>query len=207
MSNGQLARLSDIKRGVSVLCVFGTFAILEWARAFFVPLAFSFLLTLCLNPLVSRLGRLGLPRSLGAMLVLGTLITLACAAVFSLPDDAQNLLAGLPASMRHFRQMLLDAASDRGGWWQRLNLIARSAGAVTAPASVTPPVLPVPVIKQDIGAALLQGSMGAAVALGQVAIVLFLVYFLLITRFPSSDAPGMVTRQILRDIAGQVQRY
>lgn len=190
-----------------MLCVFATLAVLSWARPFLVPLAFSFLLTLCLNPLVSRLGRLGLPRPLGAFMVLGALITLACAALLSLQDDAQSLLAELPAAVRHFRQMLMDAASDRGGWWQRLNMVARSTGAVTAPAATSSPVLPVPVIKGDIGTTLVHGSRGAVVLLGQLAVVLFLVYFLLIAKVPRSGKPGAVTRQILRDVAGQVQRY
>ena len=40
--------------------------------------------------------------------------------------------------MRHFRQMLMNAANDRDGWLPHLNLLARSTGTVTAPAMGAP---------------------------------------------------------------------
>jgi predicted PurR-regulated permease PerM len=69
--------LLQIKRGLFVLVAFAAIAMLAWARVFFIPLAFALLLTLSLNPLVSRLSRIGIPRTVGAALLLVTLVALA----------------------------------------------------------------------------------------------------------------------------------
>jgi predicted PurR-regulated permease PerM len=197
--------LLQIRRGIYLLVVFAAIAMLAWARVFFIPLAFAALLTLSLNPLVSRLRRVGVPRAAGAALLILSLVTLAAIAVLLLQDDALDLIKQLPASMRHFRQMLLEAASDRSGWWHRLNLVARSAGAAAPTSAMTPPVLPVG--SGGIGATLLQGSLGAAVLLGQLVIVLFLVYFLLVVKLPAVGASRTVAREILVETGHQVQRF
>jgi predicted PurR-regulated permease PerM len=196
--------LRHIKRGIYVLAAFAAVAMLAWARAFFIPLTFALLLTLCLNPLVRRLRRIGLPRSLGAALVLVAVIALTVAAISALQDDAQQLLKQLPASTRHFQQMLNDAASDRSGWWHRLNLVARSAGAVPA-AGNTAGLLPDS--STHLGATLLQGTLGAVTFLGQVAAVLFLVYFLLVVKAPAAGAPRIISREALLELGSQVQRF
>jgi predicted PurR-regulated permease PerM len=131
---------------------------------------------------------------------------LAIAAILSLQSDAQDLMAQLPASMRHFRQMLLDAANDNSGWWHRLNVIARSAGATPAMTS-SPTALPVPVIKDGLAATVVQGSLGVASLLGQLSIVLFLVYFLLIAPLPVIGAARRPAQEFIGEIAKQVQRY
>ena len=199
------SRLLQIKRGIFVLVAFAAIAMLAWARAFFIPLAFALLLTLSLNPVVSRLRRIGIPRTVGAALLLVTLMALAAIAVLLLQDDALDLLKQLPASLRHFRQMVLEAASDRSGWWHRLNLIAASAGATPGTNATAPAVLPVG--SSSIGATLLQGSLGVAILLGQLVIVLFLVYFLLVVKLPKASASSAVARDILVETGHQVQRF
>jgi predicted PurR-regulated permease PerM len=196
--------LIHIKRGVNLLAAFAAMAMLQWARAFFISLTFALLLTLCLNPLVSRLRRLGIPRSLGAALVLAVVIALTAAAVLSLQDDVQELLRQLPAATQHFRRMIMDAASDSTGWWQRLNLIARSVGATTETGESSSML---PTSGGYFGTTLLQGSLGAATFLGQLLAVLFLVYFLLVVKAPVADAPGILSREMLLELGSQAQRF
>lgn len=195
--------LTSMRRGLLLLVAFAAVFVLEWAQAFFVPLAFALLLTFCLNPLVSRLRRLHVPRSLGAALAVLTFVAVTLGALLSVQDDARELLTQLPASTRAFRRMLIEAASDRDGWWHRLNLVARSAGVTPAATSVSP----IPTVTNDLGATLLQGYRGAAAFLGQVAVVLFLVYFLLVARLPVAPTSRVITMEILQKIAVQVQRY
>jgi predicted PurR-regulated permease PerM len=101
--------------------------------------------------------------------------------------------------------MLLETAADRSGWWQRLHVIARSAGAAPAAATGTQPSL-VPDI-DGMGATLLQGSLGAAIMLGQLVVVLFLSYFLLILNVPAATAARLLTHEIFIEIGSQAQRF
>ena len=68
------AALVQVKRGVYLLVAFASIAMLQWARAFFIPLTFALLLSLCLNTLVTRMRRLHIPRALGAGLLLCCLL-------------------------------------------------------------------------------------------------------------------------------------
>jgi predicted PurR-regulated permease PerM len=196
-----------INRGIWLLVAFAAVAMLSWARAFFIPLAFSFLLAMALNAVVSGLRRAGIPRPLGAALVLGLFVALAATAIFSLQDDANDLLAQLPASARHLRHLLESAASERTGWWQRLHLIARSAGAAAGDAADGTTALSASTSHLDFNASLLRGSLGAVTFAGQLVVVLFLVYFLLIVELPPLTRSRLVTRKILQEIGSQVQRF
>ena len=200
--------LLHIRRGVTLIAVLATLTLLEHARAFFVPVAFAAMLTLCLNPLVGRLRRWGVPRALGAGVVLIAFVALIAFGLISLQDDIQNLLKEMPNSALHLRQMFSDATRDRTGWWQRLNLIARNVGATPATTVATPAAVLSPnVIPNGIGSALLQGSISIATLASEIAMVLFLVYFLLIARLPSSLLARAQTIEILKQIAAQMQRF
>ena len=206
-AQSRIDMLLHIKRGICVLGVFAAVAMLAWARAFFIPLAFSFLLALALNAVVTRLRRIGIPRPLGAALVLGAFVTLAITALLSLQNDAEDLLSQLPASARHLRHLLAAAASEHSGWWQQLHVIARSAGAGASDASGALPAQSGTVSAFGLESTLLRGSLGAVTFVGQLVVVLFLVYFLLIARLPVPDRSRVVTREILREIGSQVQRF
>ena len=206
-TQSRIVMLVHIKRGVCLLVAFAAVFVLEWARAFFIPLAFSLLLALSLNAVVTRLRRLGIPRTLGAALVLGAFVALTVTAILSLQNDAQDLLTQLPASARHLRQMLTAAASESTGWWQRLHVIARSAGAGAANSPAIGPTIAGSVSNLGFEATLIKGSLGAVAFVGQLVVVLFLVYFLLIARLPVLNKSGPVTREILQEMANQVQRF
>jgi predicted PurR-regulated permease PerM len=199
--------LPHINRGIWLLAAFAAVAMLAWARAFFIPLAFSFLLAMALNAVVSWLRRAGIPRPVGAALVLGLFVALAATALFSLQNGAQDLLAQLPASARHLRHLLASAASERTGWWQQLHVIARSAGAGASDAADEATALSASASHLGLDATLLRGSLGAVTFAGQLVVVLFLVYFLLIAKLPLPTRSRLVTREILQEIGSQVQRF
>lgn len=199
--------LVHINRGIFMLGAFAAVAMLAWARTFFIPLAFAFLLAMALNAVVSWLRRAGIPRPLGAALVLGLFVALAATALFSLQNDAQDLLTQLPASARHLRRLLASAASERTGWWQQLHVIARSAGAGASNAADDASALSASPSPLGLDATLIRGSLGAVTLAGQMVVVLFLVYFLLIARLPRLTRSRLVTREILQEIGSQVQRF
>ncbi len=206
-TQSRIAVLVHIKRGVCLLVACAAVFMLQWARAFFIPLTFSLLLALSLNTVVSRMRRLGIPRPLGAALVLGAFVTLTIAAILSLQTDAQDLLTELPASARHLRHMLTAAANESTGWWQRLHVIARSAGAGAANSPVSGSTMVGSVSNLSLEATLINGSLGAVTFVGQVVVVLFLVYFLLIARLPVPGKSHLLTREILHEMGSQVQRF
>ena len=199
------ADLRSIRRGVAVLAALGVLALLERGRSFFVPLAFGACIAMCLDPVVTQLHRLRLPRSVGAALVLVAFAALLLVAVQSLHDDIDTLLRDLPGTALHFRDMLRKATLDRASWWQRLNTVARNVGAVSGAAGNAP--IPVPVARDGLGAFLIQGSLGVAGVVSEAAMVMFLAYFLLIARIPSSGKIGVFDTSMLRAATVQVQRF
>jgi predicted PurR-regulated permease PerM len=54
---------------------------------------------------------------------------------------------------------------------------------------------------------LLQGSLGAVVLLGQLVVVLFLVYFMLVVKLPVASVSRAVARDIIVETGHQVQRF
>jgi len=132
------------------------------------------------------------------------LLALSAAQVVSLQGDALDLIGQLPVSTRHFRQMFSAAASDPSGWWQHLTVLARSAGADGSGTSAT---MAAAVNAEGIEATLIKGSLGAVMFLGQVVIVLFLVFFLLVVKLPATTRSGIVTGEILTAIGTRVQRF
>jgi predicted PurR-regulated permease PerM len=85
------------------VCVLATLAsvfALWWARGFLVPVCFAILLSCALRPIVTRLQGIGVPSSLGALLVTLVVIALSILAVLTLQDGAGALAEAIPRALR-----------------------------------------------------------------------------------------------------------
>jgi predicted PurR-regulated permease PerM len=87
------------------LFALGVFAVLYLASAIILPIVFAFVLNLLLQPAVRLLGRLHLPRAIGALLavilVIGTLVGLVAALSVPAATWAERLPEGIPRLEAH----------------------------------------------------------------------------------------------------------
>jgi predicted PurR-regulated permease PerM len=87
------------------LFALGVFAVLYLASAIILPIVFAFVLNLLLQPAVRLLGRLHLPRAVGALLavllVIGTLVGLVAALSVPAATWAERLPEGIPRLEAH----------------------------------------------------------------------------------------------------------
>ena len=198
---------------------------LRTGAAFFIPLMISIMLTYALSPVVNRLERWHLPRPVGAAIVMALLIAGGAAAIQRAGADAEALLEQLPKAVEKVRLALSASQRAAPGPLEHVKrtdvkrtatelekLAGAAAAATPAPAasSQTPPAI-------DMRSVLLIGTGSVVIALGQLASVLFLTYFLLAAgdlfrRKLLYLAGPPLTRQktmlsILQEIHARNQRY
>ena len=214
------------------LALFALVAALYLARGFFVPLLIGILASYALHPLVDRLQAWRLPRSVGAALVLATLIGSFSWLGFSMSGDTQAVIEKMPEAARKLRKDLSSArtgaptalqnmqetahelqgaASDAGA--QPARGATPGSGAKRAPRAVPAPA-PESTWLSDY--TLAQSALLATVA-AQTPIVLLLTYFLLASgahfrrKLVQLVGPSLSRKKdavrILEEIDVQVQRY
>ena len=221
-------RAAGTSLGSSVLAIIAIVAALYLARGFFVPLLIGMLASYALHPLVDWLEKGRVPRTVGAALVLATVVGSFWWIGASMSGDAEAVIEKLPEAARKLRQDLSAARSGTPTALQnmqeaasQLQGAAADAGARTENRAATasrPPTLAAqmaePTWLRDY--TLAQSALLASVA-AQTPIVLMLTYFLLASGAhfrrkllqlvgPSLSAKKDAVR-ILEEIEVQVQRY
>jgi predicted PurR-regulated permease PerM len=212
-------------RGIA-LAILATVAFvfaLQWAQKFFIPLIFSILVCYTLTPVVAWLERVRIPRLVAVTFVLLVLLGGAAVVANSLRSEFQSILSRLPSAAHQLSQAI-DAAQDgEPSIMQKMQAVATEIekatsqttarpGARTVPAGV---VMAAPAFKvQDW---LWAGSMGAAGFVGQATMVLFLIFFLLLSgdsfkrKLVKITGPSLsskkITVHILDDINNSIQGY
>lgn len=225
-----LQGIPAIHLALGMLVVISLVASLYLARAFFVPLLIGILASYSLHQLVDWLERFWVPRSIGAALVLVTVVGSLSWMGFSMSDDAQAVIEKLPEAARTLRRNLSDArvgtptalqnmqeaASELQGAATDASAQAPAKGARTArpvaPSVATP--TPEPTWLRDYTYA--QSRLLVTVA-AQAPIVLLLTYFLLASgahfrrKLIRLVGPSLTRKKdavrILEEIDTQVQRY
>ena len=200
-------------------------AVLRWASAFFIPLMLGFMFSYALSPIVNALQRWRIPRAISAgVLILGILFG-AGASVYSFSDDASQLIDTLPEAARKLRDSIhlnaRSAGASRLGTVQKaaaqLEQAAEEAGAPTAPAARGVQRVVVEKPRFDLREHLWNGTLGLASLIGQVVVVTFLTYFLLISgdtfrrKLVKIAGPSFASKKItveaMDEITEQIQRY
>jgi len=200
-------------------CVFA----LHWAAAVLIPLTLGVMLSYAVTPAVDWLQKRRVPRHLGAAVVLLAWVGAAGGGAWALADDAARVIDSLPAAAQKLRDAMRTQRSTAGPLDQvqkaATQIEAAAVDAAPLPAAGKGGVTRVIVEKPrfDIKAYLLAGTLGLAGAVGQLVIVLFLIYFLaasgnlfrrkLVRIAGSSLTKKKLTVQALDEISGQIQRY
>jgi predicted PurR-regulated permease PerM len=205
-----------------LLAVFAAIFILDWAQAVFIPLVLGLLVAYALGPVVDRLERLAVPRSLSAAALLLAVVGGTGAAALSLRDEAVSLIETLPAAIRKIEEAVREDFAGPGRAIEKVQKAAEQIESVTAddsPARPPPGVTRVQIVKPqlDVREYLLTSVAGAGAAIGIGLIVLFLAYFLLASgdafrrKWVQLSGPTLsrkkITIQVMDEIQLQVQRY
>jgi predicted PurR-regulated permease PerM len=205
-----------------LLTVLAILATLRWASAFFIPLMLGFMFSYALSPIVNTLQRWRIPRAVSAaVLIIGILGGLG-ASVYSFSDDANQLIESLPAAARKLREsMRRDGKTDTTlGTVQKaaaqLEQAAQEASSA-APASRGVQRVAIEKPRFDIRDHLWTGTLGLASLIGQLTVVTFLTFFLLLSgdtfrrKLVKITGPTLtnkkITVQALDEITAQIQRY
>jgi predicted PurR-regulated permease PerM len=205
-----------------VLAVLGVLATLKWASAFFIPVMIGFMFSYALSPIVNFLERLRIPRSLSAAVLILGILAGAGASIYAFSDDASQLVASLPEAAKKLRDTLrrTNRPENTLGTVQKaaahLEQAAQDA-SVAAPAArgVQRVIVEKPAF--NIRDHLWSGTVGLASLVGQIVVVTFLTFFMLMSgdtfrrKLVKIAGPTLenkkITVQALDEITGQIQRY
>ncbi len=197
---------------------------LSWAQNFVVPLLLGVVASYTLNPLVSWLEAIRVPRVIGTIIVMTSVIGLLAFGTYSLRGQMQAIVDELPEAATKIANGLARLQIGQTGAMQKMQTAAtevekattQAAGVPAAPRQpATHVIVDQPTFK--IGNFLWQSSMGAVAAMGQAAMVVFLVFFLLIggdtfkRKLVRLTGPSLTKRKItvniLDDINSSIQKY
>jgi predicted PurR-regulated permease PerM len=154
------------------LFVLSSFATLYVAAALFIPIALAILFRLLLMPPVRRLARLGLPRAMGAALVVILFVSAIVGAASSLAAPASSWLDRAPTSMVILRMRLAEIRKP-------LDEIRKATEKMTQATQGENSGAPQVVIKQPGWAESVLTEAGRVAA--SAALMLVLLYFMLAT--------------------------
>ena len=174
---------------ITVLAVIASILMLQYARPVLIPIVLGVLISYVLGPAVTSMAKRRIPRALGAFLIL----VLVCGSLgfgaYTLSDEAVDIIDDVPLAAEKLRQRLEGRAATPAeqGLLERVQDAATQIDETAAKASDPAPaprnVQRVQVVDPPFRASdyLWTGGRGLFNFVGQLAIVLFLVYFLLVT--------------------------
>ncbi len=207
---------------LAVIAVLAGLFVLHWAKAVFIPFMLGLVFSYALSPIVNWMESHKVPRALGAGVLLLSLLGLTGTTAYSLSDEAVKLVESLPAAAQKFRQTLKTRQSGSGSALETVQKAAaqieQAAQDTTIPAS-NRGVMRVTVepTRFNIKDYLWTGTIGLATLLGQMTVVIFLTYFLMVSgntfrrKLIKLAGPSLsskkITLQALDEITDQIQRY
>lgn len=209
---------------LAVLALLAVVYALHWARAVFIPLMLGVMISYALSPPVNVMQKWRIPRAIGAAVLLLAIVGGVGSAIYSLSDDASDLIETLPDAAHKLRQALLKKPGSSESTMEKMqraaNQIEQAASESGAPAPAAPSgVTRVQVENPQINVKdyLWMGTKGAIGFAGQISMVLFLAYFIMVSgntfrrKMVRIAGPTMrKKRDILRvldEINGQIQRF
>jgi predicted PurR-regulated permease PerM len=224
-------RISSLS--LNVLTVLAVILVLKHAQSVLIPIVLAVLVSYALAPFVSALHRLRIARAVGAAVAVTLLVASLGVGVYTLTDQAMAIVGDVPAAAQRLRDRLRATKHAPGGAIQRvqqaateIDKAAREAAEPTAAeqeaarrAKEQTGVQKVEIVDPPFraNAYLWSGGLGLLGFAGQFVLVLFLVYFLLVTgdlykrKVVKIAGPTLsekkITVQILDDINLQIASF
>ncbi|MFZ6677072.1 AI-2E family transporter [Undibacterium sp. Tian12W] len=207
---------------LTILATVALIFALRAAQRFFIPLTFGIFIAYTLSPLVDALQRLRLPRVIATSIVMASMLTVIATQVNSLHTEFDAILDQLPVATRKFSGEMSKLKIGQAGLMQKMQTAATEIEKATSQAtSGGQPVVKKTVVNEapvlKLRELLLAGSLGFMDLLGQTVMMLFLIFFLLLSgdkfkrKLVKITGPSLtqkrITVQILSKINTSVQQY
>jgi predicted PurR-regulated permease PerM len=176
-----------IRVALLVLAALATILMLQYAQPVLIPVVVAILISYVLEPGVASMARHGIPRIFGAFLAIALLCGGIGFAVYTLTDEALAIVEDVPAAARRLGQRFEPSGGKPEGAFEKVQEAAKevekAAEKVADPRPAPKGVTRVQVVEPALAARdyLWAGSRGLLSFFGQFAMVLFLVFFLLVT--------------------------
>jgi predicted PurR-regulated permease PerM len=206
-----------------IVAVVATIFALYWAQRFFIPLFLGIILAYTLNPLVTWMERIKIPRLVGTTMVMMTLLLGVALGTLSLGGQVERILDQVPDAAAKLAVTLKDMAAQPNTVL-KVQAAAReieqatnqaASGATAAQKPPTRVVIEEPKFK--LLNWLWTGSLGIFGIIGETAMMLILVVFLLLSgdtfkrKLMRISGPSLskrkITAAILDDIDRSIQNY
>lgn len=206
-----------------ILAVIGTVFALHWAQHVFIPLVLGIIISYLLNPLVVRLERLNIPRVAATTVVMLTLLGIGVLGTLALRGQVQGILDQVPDAAERLSTVIREMAAEPSTV-QKVQAAARELEQATTQATDGAPAPRKPATRVVVEHSrfklvdlLWTGSLGVFGIIGETAMLLLLVFFLLVSgdRFKRKllrvTGPSLskkrITVNILDDINRSIQNY
>ena len=214
-------RVSIRSVALSVLAFAAGMYLLHWAQEAFIPIVLSILISYSLEPIVTLMTRVRVPRIIAAGLVVLMTGGVLGYGIYSLSDDVTELVAQVPDAAQRLRRMM-DRDSSPGPIEQVQKAAAelqktadQATGTNPARKDVTRVQIEEPAI--NVRQYVTWGSTSLVTFAGQATLVFFFVFFLLASgdlfkrKLVKLAGPSLekkkITVQILDEINRQIARF
>ena len=206
-----------------VLAILASVFVLQWAKAVLIPVMFSVLFSYAFSPLVNWMELKRVPRWLGSAVLLLSILGAIVLGAYSLRLEAAQLVEALPAAAQKLGTALKSKTGKTDSALETVQKAAaqieqatRDSAAITGPNRGATRVV-IEAARFNIKNYLWTGTVGLITLIGQVTVVVFLTYFLMLSgdtfrrKLVKLAGPSLtrkkITVQALHEIAGQIQRY
>jgi predicted PurR-regulated permease PerM len=175
-----------IRVALIVIAILGTILMLRFAQPVLIPVVVAILISYILGPGVTSMERRGIPRVIGSFAVIALLCGGLGFAFSTLTDEALAIVDSVPTAARRLAQRLDSRGKPEGALekvQEAAKEVEKAAEEATEPRPAPRGVTRVQIVQPAFAARdyLWAGGRGLLGLLGQFAIVLFLVFFLLVT--------------------------
>ena len=231
--NGSTPVLDVRNLALTTVAVLSVVLVLQYAQSVLIPIVIGILISYGLAPLVGGLQRLRVPRAIGAAVAVTLLVGALGVAVYTLSDQAMAIVADVPQAAQRFRERIRENRRKPAGALARvqeaakeIDKAAHEASAPTADETRTARavqaatgVQKVEIVEAPFRATeyIWSGGMNLAAFATQFVLVLFLVYFFLVTgdlykrKVVKIAGPTLtkkkITVQILDEINQQIENF
>jgi predicted PurR-regulated permease PerM len=203
---------------LSVIAVLAAILMLHYARTVLIPVVIAVLISYVLEPAVTSLEKRRVPRAFGSLLAIGLLCGTIGFGVYTLTDEAMAIVESIPTAARRLAARL---ETRRGGPEDAIEKmqtaakeIERAAEQASQPVTAAEGVQRVQIVQPAFAARdyLWEGWRRFVSGLGQFTMVLFLVFFLLLTgdlfkrKLVKIAGPTLTKKKISVQIMDEINR-
>jgi len=219
-----LAGPVDIRNvSLSVLTALAVILMLQYMQPVLIPVALGILISYALWPIVTTLARLKIPRPVGAAVAVAVFVGTIGFTLYTFSDEAMGIIRDIPPAARTLRERL-EAQRTKASETafeqvqEAATEIDKAAAKASEPAVQTRGVQKVEVVQPSFRISDYIGMGGGILPLGgQFVVILFLVYFMLVTgdlfkrKLVKIAGPTLtkkkITVQILDEINRQIEGF